>query len=61
MKPDGAVIFSQQWPLEGATNITLIPVAGSNKGPLINGGEIFNVLGIGRRTLTQDGMLSDSV
>ncbi|XP_031276598.1 probable LRR receptor-like serine/threonine-protein kinase At1g67720 [Pistacia vera] len=54
VKPDGAVIFAKQWPLKGATNITLIPVAGSNKGPLINGGEIFHLLDLGGRTLTRD-------
>ncbi|XP_052294053.1 probable LRR receptor-like serine/threonine-protein kinase At1g67720 isoform X1 [Citrus sinensis] len=52
--PDGVVVFATHWPLSGATNITLNPAPGSNKGPLINGGEIFQVLELGGRTLTRD-------
>lgn len=52
--PDGAAVFATHWPLSGATNITLNPAPGSNKGPLINGGEIFQVLELGGRTLTRD-------
>lgn len=59
--PDGAAVFATQWPLAGATNITLNPAAGSKKGPLINGGEIFQVLELGGRTLTRDGMLTNSL
>ncbi|KAJ4955971.1 hypothetical protein NE237_012754 [Protea cynaroides] len=52
--PFGEVVFSTQWPLSGLTNITLTPAAGSDVGPLINGGEIFGVLQLGGRTITRD-------
>ncbi|XP_021907218.1 probable LRR receptor-like serine/threonine-protein kinase At1g67720 [Carica papaya] len=50
----GAVVFASQWPLVGPTTITLTPAARSNIGPLINGGEIFQLLLLGGRTLTRD-------
>lgn len=56
MTPDGIAVFATRWPLSGATNITLTPAAGSNRGPLINGGEIFRVLDMGGTTHTRDGM-----
>ncbi|KAK9137286.1 hypothetical protein Sjap_007880 [Stephania japonica] len=50
----GVSVFATRWPLTGSTNITLIPSAGSDVGPVINGGEIFDVLLLGGRTLTRD-------
>ncbi|CAK9137194.1 unnamed protein product [Ilex paraguariensis] len=52
--PAGAVVFANQWVLAGLTKITLTPAAGSNIGPLINAGEVFEVLLLGGRTLTRD-------
>lgn len=52
--PAGVVVFANKWPLEGPTKITLSPAAGSNIGPLINAGEIFDVLTLGGRTHTRD-------
>ncbi|GMN46636.1 hypothetical protein TIFTF001_015815 [Ficus carica] len=52
--PAGVVVFAAQWPLSGPTKITLTPSPKSNFGPLINGGEIFEVLPLGGRTLTRD-------
>ncbi|XP_024029026.1 probable LRR receptor-like serine/threonine-protein kinase At1g67720 [Morus notabilis] len=52
--PAGVVVFATQWPLSGFTRITLTPSHNSNSGPLINGGEIFEVLPLGGRTLTRD-------
>ncbi|XAR57217.1 Non-specific serine/threonine protein kinase [Bertholletia excelsa] len=52
--PDGVVVFANQWPLSGLTKITLTPPAGSKVGPLINAGEIFDVLVLEGRTLTRD-------
>ncbi|XP_057489518.1 putative leucine-rich repeat receptor-like serine/threonine-protein kinase At2g14440 isoform X2 [Actinidia eriantha] len=52
--PAGAVVFANQWPLFGPTKITLTPAAGSNTGPLINAGELFDVLILGGRTHTRD-------
>lgn len=56
VSPAGDAIFANQWPLSGQTNITLAPVAGSSVGPLINAGEVFQVLNYGGRTLTRDGL-----
>ncbi|KAK4257925.1 hypothetical protein QN277_007449 [Acacia crassicarpa] len=50
----GIVVFAKLWPLSGPTNITLIPASSSSMGPLISAGEIFQMLPLGRRTLTRD-------
>ncbi|KAF8394420.1 hypothetical protein HHK36_020628 [Tetracentron sinense] len=52
--PSGVVVFATQWPLSGLTQITLTPAAESDIGPLINAGEVFDVLPLGGRTLTRD-------
>ncbi|KAI9194815.1 hypothetical protein LWI28_009399 [Acer negundo] len=51
---EGVAVLAKSWPLDGATKITFNPAAGSIRGPLINGGEIFKVLDLGGRTLTRD-------
>ncbi|XP_022738679.1 putative leucine-rich repeat receptor-like serine/threonine-protein kinase At2g14440 [Durio zibethinus] len=51
---EGAAVFSTRWPLDGPTKITLSPAANSNISPLINAGEIFDVLDLGGRTHTRD-------
>ena len=53
----GVVVFANQWPLSGPTTITLTPDSGSKLGPLINAGEVFQVMPVGGSTLTRDGML----
>ena len=53
----GVVVFASQWPLSGHTTITLTPDSGSKLGPLINAGEVFQVMPVGGTTLTRDGML----
>lgn len=52
----GLVVYATEWPLSGTTNITLTPSSGSALGPSINAGEAFQVLTLGGRTLTRDGM-----
>ncbi|KAG5587779.1 hypothetical protein H5410_048213 [Solanum commersonii] len=52
--PPGMVVFASQWLLSGITKITLTPVIGSSVGPLINAGEVFEVLPLGGRTHTRD-------
>lgn len=54
VSPAGDAVFANQWPLSGQTNITLVPVAGSTFGPVINAGEVFQILNHGGRTLTRD-------
>lgn len=53
--PAGAVIFASRWPLEGLTTLTLSPRSGSNLAPLINGGEMFELISLGGKTLVRDG------
>lgn len=55
--PAGVVVFATKWPLNDTTRISLTPSAGSNLGPLINAGEVFQLLPLGGRTLTRDGMV----
>ncbi|XVE66033.1 hypothetical protein DITRI_Ditri08aG0049000 [Diplodiscus trichospermus] len=50
---EGAAVFATRWPLRGRTKLTLSSAVNSNS-PLINGGEIFDVLRLGGRTLTRD-------
>lgn len=58
---DGVAVFATQWLLGGLTNIILTPAAGSDIGPLINAGEVFNLLRLGGRTLTRDGMVTNNL
>lgn len=53
----GSAVFATWWPLYGVTTVTLAPATGSSFGPLINAGEVFNVMALGGRTLTRDGMV----
>ncbi|KAL7081058.1 hypothetical protein ACP275_14G016500 [Erythranthe tilingii] len=52
--PAGVVVFASRWPLDGITNLTLTPTPGSTMGPLINAGEVFQVLPAGGKTLPRD-------
>lgn len=54
--PAGSVIFASRWPLEGLTTLTLTPASGSTLAPLVNGGEMFELISIGGKTLVRDGM-----
>ncbi|TYI41522.1 hypothetical protein ES332_A01G032700v1 [Gossypium tomentosum] len=54
LSSEGAAVFATRWPLGGLTKITLSPAANSNGSPLINAGEIFDVLRLGGRTHTRD-------
>lgn len=50
----GHVVFASRWPLHGPMKITLTPSPSSKLGPLINGGELFDILALEARTLTRD-------
>ncbi|EOA30335.1 hypothetical protein CARUB_v10013460mg [Capsella rubella] len=52
--PAGVVIFASRWPLEGLTTLSLSPRSGSNLSPLINGGEMFELVPLGGKTLVRD-------
>lgn len=53
----GLSVVGTEWPLEGKTEISMVPAADSPVGPLINAGEVFQILPFGRRTVTRDGIL----
>ncbi|ONK55411.1 uncharacterized protein A4U43_UnF3690 [Asparagus officinalis] len=46
----GVMVYGKQWPLSGQTEIRLTPAANMDKGPLINAGEIYQIVTIGPRT-----------
>ncbi|KAF9673912.1 hypothetical protein SADUNF_Sadunf10G0073200 [Salix dunnii] len=50
----GTVVFATKWPLSGLTTVALSPATGSSINPLINGGEVFEVIALGEKTLTRD-------
>ena len=52
---DGVMVYGTQWPLSGLTEIVMTPGADIPVGPVINAGEIFQMLPLGGRTLTRDG------
>lgn len=55
---EGVMVYGSQWPLSGKTNITLTPAFDSPVGPLINAGELFQIVPLAGRTLTRDSKLS---
>ncbi|KAB2042803.1 hypothetical protein ES319_D02G242800v1 [Gossypium barbadense] len=52
---DGVTVYAPNWPLSGKTLISLIPDTKSSIAPLINAGEIYQLMPLGGRTLPQDG------
>ncbi|PKA63788.1 Putative leucine-rich repeat receptor-like serine/threonine-protein kinase [Apostasia shenzhenica] len=50
----GVMVYGSQWPLSGQTKITLTPATSSPVGPVINAGEIFQIVPLDGRTLTRD-------
>lgn len=51
----GVTVCTSQWPLTGQTKIVLTPKSDAPVGPVINAGEIFQIMPLGMRTLTRDG------
>lgn len=54
---DGENVFGTEWPLNGQTEISLVPKNGIPVGPLINAGEVLQIFPVGGRTVTRDGNL----
>ncbi|CAL5377355.1 unnamed protein product [Camellia sinensis] len=52
---NGVTIYGTEWPLSGQTEIVMTPASDARVGPVINAGEIFQILPLGKRTLTRDG------
>ena len=51
----GVTVYSSMWPLSGQTEISLSPADGMPVGPVINAGEVLQILALGGRTLSRDG------
>lgn len=52
----GVAVFGTQWPLAGQTEIVLTPDEVSPVGPVINAGEILQIVPLGGRTIARDGI-----
>ncbi|GMN37618.1 hypothetical protein TIFTF001_006963 [Ficus carica] len=50
----GTTVYSSSWPLSGKMEIALTPAEGIPVGPVINAGEVLQILPHGGRTLTRD-------
>ncbi|KAH9320924.1 hypothetical protein KI387_015563, partial [Taxus chinensis] len=50
------MVYKSNWTLSGLTNLLLTPVSQSSLGPIINAGEVFEVVTLGGRTITRDVM-----
>lgn len=55
---DGLMVYGTEWPLSGQTEIVMTPGTNVPVGPVINAGEIFQMLPKGGRTLVRDGIHS---
>ena len=53
----GVMVYSNMMQLSGKTEILLTPNATSPVGPLINAGEIYQIVPLGGKTATRDGMV----
>ncbi|KAK7400805.1 hypothetical protein VNO78_12112 [Psophocarpus tetragonolobus] len=58
---NGVTVYAAQWPLSGQTKISLIPGSGVPVGPVINAGEIYQILPLGGRTHTRDVIAMDDL
>ncbi|KAK6159344.1 hypothetical protein DH2020_006658 [Rehmannia glutinosa] len=50
----GQSVVGAEWPLTGTTQITMVPSHDTRVGPLINAGEVFQILPVGGKTVTRD-------
>ncbi|RHN62208.1 putative non-specific serine/threonine protein kinase [Medicago truncatula] len=50
----GVTVYAAQWPLSGLTKITMTPSPGMPVGPMLNAGEVYQILPLGGRTQTRD-------
>ncbi|KAJ7946045.1 Leucine-rich repeat family protein / protein kinase family protein [Quillaja saponaria] len=58
---NGVTVYATQWPLSGQTEITLTPADGIPVGPLINAGEVLQILPLGGRTQSRDVMAMEDL
>ncbi|KAJ8648156.1 hypothetical protein MRB53_001179 [Persea americana] len=57
----GVAVFGTQWPLAGQTEIVLTPDEASPVGPVINAGEILQIVPLGGRTLARDAVSMEDI
>jgi hypothetical protein len=55
---DGVMIYATQLQLSGQTQIALTPDANSPVGPVLNAGEMLQIMPLSSRTATRDGSWS---
>lgn len=58
---EGVMVYGSQWPLSGKTKIKMTPASDSPVGPVINAGEIFQVIPLGGKTLTRDVIAMENI
>ncbi|KAG7577833.1 Malectin-like domain [Arabidopsis thaliana x Arabidopsis arenosa] len=58
---NGVMVYSGQWPLSGQTQITLTPAKDAPIGPVINAGEVFQVLPLGGTTNIKDAIAMEDL
>ncbi|KAJ4955972.1 hypothetical protein NE237_012755 [Protea cynaroides] len=57
----GVTVFATDWPLSGQTEIIMTPEVGMRVGPIINAGELFQLMPIAARTITRDVMAMEEL
>ncbi|MQL84895.1 hypothetical protein Taro_017385 [Colocasia esculenta] len=57
----GVTVYATNWPLGGKTEITLTPEEGSPVGPVINAGEVLQLVPLEGRTVTRDVIAMEEV
>ncbi|XP_021683463.1 probable LRR receptor-like serine/threonine-protein kinase At5g59680 [Hevea brasiliensis] len=57
----GVTVYASGWPLSGQTEIVFIPTDVTAVGPIVNAGEIFQILPLSGRTLTRDVMIMEDL
>ncbi|CAJ2654107.1 unnamed protein product [Trifolium pratense] len=50
----GVTVYAAQWPLSGQTKITMTPSPDMPVGPIVNAGEVYQILPLSGRTQTRD-------
>ncbi|XP_065871831.1 putative leucine-rich repeat receptor-like serine/threonine-protein kinase At2g14440 [Euphorbia lathyris] len=57
----GVNVYAKEWPLSGMTQITLTSAENMNVSPLVNAGEIFQIVPLAGRTLTKDALAMEDL
>ncbi|CAN1307391.1 Putative leucine-rich repeat receptor-like serine/threonine-protein kinase At2g14440 [Linum perenne] len=57
----GVAVYASEWPLTGVTEVTLTPADDVPVGPIINAGEVMQLLPFGARTQTRDVIAMEAI